>query len=167
MELKNEQLVALRLGHLNTVQGIVGRLSGFSASAKTFCIAATAALIGFLSDHPGANLLPIGIFGISSFWLLDAYYLGMERSARDAFDKIAARPLMEADNQEISIGGLKGSMFFSSLFSGSALLFYLPFLLGFLLLVLVLGTELEVNRPSIDSRPQEVGEGVLVTPRVR
>lgn len=95
-KLSSDALVQLRLGHLNIVQGIIGRLAGYSATVKNFSItlAAAAVAVNLAQDQKG--LLGIAIAAVGLFMLIDAYYLSQEKAFRDLYDEVAGRPLSEA-----------------------------------------------------------------------
>ena len=91
-----DKLVDLRIAHLNMVQGAVARMSGFSASAKTFCITILAAIIA-LAVQAGTSKLALGaIVAVICLGLLDLYYLTLELRFRSAYERIATRPLDQA-----------------------------------------------------------------------
>lgn len=47
-----DKLVDLRIAHLNMIQGVISRMSGFSASAKNFCVTVSAAIIAVAFQKP-------------------------------------------------------------------------------------------------------------------
>lgn len=93
--------VQLRLGHLNMVQGIIGRVAGFSATVKNFSVtlAAAAVAVNLAEDQKG--LLWIALGAVLLLLIIDAYYLAQEKAFRDLYDEIAERPLSQADDLRI------------------------------------------------------------------
>ena len=98
--LTNDQLVAMRLSHLNMIQAIILRMSGFSASAKNFCITLLGAIIGVSFQRPLPMLIPAAAFIVLLFLVLDVYYLAQERRFRVFYDAVAKR--------DVSLGGQLG-----------------------------------------------------------
>ena len=94
--LGEDSKVQLRLGHLNMVQGIIGRVAGFSATAKNFSVtlAAAAVAVNLAEDQKG--LLWIALAAALLLLIIDAFYLAQEKAFRDLYDEIASRPLAEA-----------------------------------------------------------------------
>lgn len=111
-ELENDSLVALRLGHLHMVQGVIGRLAGYSATVKNFTITiatATVALTLAGSEETGkVAILSIAFAAVALLALLDTYYLALERGFRNLHNEIATRPLAEAADLAIRRGRLDG-----------------------------------------------------------
>lgn len=128
-----DTLVQLRLGHLNMVQGIIGRLSGFSATAKNFSVTLAAAAVGVNISQDTKGLLWIALAAVALLLIVDAYYLAHERAFRDLYDEIAQRPLEEAKDLGITRPPLK---VLRALGSFSVWFFYLPQLVVVLLLLM-------------------------------
>ena len=102
LNLTDEALIQLRLGHLNMVQGIIGRLAGYSATVKNFSVtlAAAAVAVNLAKDQTG--LLWIAIAAVVLFMVIDAYYLAQEKAFRDLYEEIAKRPLPKATDLRIN-----------------------------------------------------------------
>jgi len=73
-------------GYLTILQGVIGRMASNSASAKTWCIALVSAIIVVVSDKGEAGFVWIALVPVVLFFLLDAYYLGLERQFRDRYN---------------------------------------------------------------------------------
>jgi uncharacterized membrane protein YjjP (DUF1212 family) len=123
VELSPDNLVELRLGHLNMIQGIIGRLAGYSATVKNFSVTLAAAAVAVTSAGGHRNLLWVALAGITLLGLLDTYYLAQERAFRTRFADIAARPLAEATSLAIDRANLRP---FKAAASFSVWAFYLP-----------------------------------------
>lgn len=102
-----EVLVQLRTTHLTLVQGVISRLAGNSATAKNFSITilAGAVVTAVGTERWSIPLLTLALLAPLAFGLLDAYFLGLEHSARRLYDDIAARPLEQAEDMAIAIRG--------------------------------------------------------------
>jgi len=118
-----DALSQLRLGHLNMIQFVVGRLAGSSASAKTFSATLAAAAVAVTFTDKLAVLLWIPAVAVALLGLLDAYYLAQEKAFRDRYEEVAARPLVEATNLSIKRPPLR---FLEALRSFSVWGFYAP-----------------------------------------
>ena len=129
-ELSDDKLADLRVAHLNIVQGIISRISGFSANAKNFCITITAALVAVMFDKELSELAWAGFAVIVVFLFIDSYYLGLERKYRDLYRDICTAPLTSAADLRISVKPLRLSGILSPLKSTSVWPFYAALLAG-------------------------------------
>jgi hypothetical protein len=85
--------------HLEFVQQIIARLNGNSFQLKTWAVTLTAGLFALSErSHPGFAALAIG--PILVFWILDAYYLTLERQYRGLYKHLCEH----AEDQEYSKG---------------------------------------------------------------
>src|SRR5947208_1299956 len=101
--------------YLTILQGVITRMASNSASAKTWCIALVSAIIVVIADKGQPGYVWISIVPVGLSFLLDAYYLGLERQFRDRYnDFIAKLHDGKAQVDDVFIvtpgGGLKGSM---------------------------------------------------------
>jgi hypothetical protein len=111
------------------IQGIILRLSGFSANAKNFCITILAAVIGISFQHHLALLIAAAAFVIITFAALDTYYLAQERRFRAFYADVAARPLSDAHQLELAPPKLDFSQYLAGALSFSTGGFYLLLLI--------------------------------------
>jgi len=72
--------------YLNNLQAAINRMATNSASSKTWCITLVSAVIVFASDKDKPDSVWMALIPISLFFLLDAYYLGLERRYRDLYN---------------------------------------------------------------------------------
>ena len=116
--------VNLHVAHLNMIQGIIGRMSRFSANAKNFCITICAAIIAvaFQQQTSVLNWVAVGIVVI--FFLMDAYYLSLERRYRDFYEEVAARDVAANADMSLKTNPLSLADFSNALVSISVLPFY-------------------------------------------
>lgn len=79
--------------HLEMLQGVIGRLAGNSASCKTWCVSLTSALAvvaaGQQLNRP--RILSVAALPIVLFYMLDAYYLGLERRFRSCYESFVKK----------------------------------------------------------------------------
>ena len=118
--LGSEALASLRVGHLQMIQGIVGRMSGSSAALKGFCISVTAAVVALQANELGSRLWWLLVV-VALFALCDAGYLRMERDFRKLYGVIAARPLDDAADMRIERPKSHASAYVGAMTSWSGL----------------------------------------------
>ncbi len=101
--------------YLTILQGVIGRMASNSAGAKTWCIALVSAIIVVIADKGRPGYIWISLVPVGLLFLLDAYYLGIERQFRDRYNDFIAK--LHRGNAEVndvfivtSGGGVSGSM---------------------------------------------------------
>lgn len=129
----------MKIAHLGMVQGIVARLSGFSASAKNFCITIVAALVAVAFQKPVPGLIWAGVAVPLLFAALDAYYLAQERRFRDYYNEICARSLVDCADMRITPTPLQKRSIVKAFFSVSVFVIYAAFALGMCFLLCLAG----------------------------
>ena len=117
--------------HLNILQGIITRMSNYSAACKTSCITIITALLAFAASSNHLDLIWLCFLPVLLFTLLDSYYLSMERQVVDQYKtvvaKIHAESLQITDLFVVKIEGrdfVAISKAFESLSSHSIWFFY-------------------------------------------
>jgi hypothetical protein len=134
MLLKEESLVALRVAHLSMIQGVITRMSGFSASAKTFTITILAGLTAISLQADSIELGVIAMIGAFTLFLLDTYYMTLEVRFRNFYDEVVARDLEQAANLIIAPSINQGDTK-KAISSKSNWLFYGPVLVACVLFI--------------------------------
>jgi hypothetical protein len=76
---------------LNMIQAVINRLAGNSFLLKGWTVTLVAGLMGFASADSSRGFALIAVFVVIVFGTLDAYYLALERSYRELYDREAAR----------------------------------------------------------------------------
>lgn len=147
------------LEHLKYLQDIIKRMADNSFKIKGWCITLTSALLGLLvaSENVSNKEMIIVVVPVIGFWLMDTYYLNLERIFRDRYEsdveKIKNKKLDEVNLFSYSKRILKGNKtkivyesiekylkfigknivkvlnFISVFFSSSMLLTYIPIIL--------------------------------------
>ncbi len=135
--LTGESLVQMRIAHLSMIQGVISRLSGFSASAKNFCITVMAALVAVAFQKPVPALVWAGITVPILFALLDAYYLAQGKRFRDLYEAVSAAPVAIAGEMSLKSRALNSALVLKSMLSLSVGGFYLALLTGMSILLYV------------------------------
>jgi hypothetical protein len=105
------------------IQGIVGRMSGISATLKGFCVTATGAIIALKGDELGARIFWLLVL-VALFAMCDAGYLRMERDFRRLYATVAKRPLLAAEDMAIERPTGHASGYIGSMVSWSVAAFY-------------------------------------------
>ena len=77
--------------YLNTLQAVINRMATNSASCKTWCITLVSAVFVFASDKDKPDSVWMALIPISLFFLLDAYYLGLEHQYRDLYNDFVGK----------------------------------------------------------------------------
>lgn len=78
-------LVSLRTAHLGMIQGVISRMSGFSATAKNFAVTVGVAIVAISFGKGASALLWAGIAATAVFFLMDAYYHLLEIRFRELY----------------------------------------------------------------------------------
>lgn len=125
--------------YLTILQAVIGRMASNSAGAKTWCIALVSAIIVVVADKGDPGYVWIALVPVGLFFLLDAYYLGLERQFRERYnDFIGKLHEGNAEVEDVFIvtpgGGLTGSMKAALMACGSVSVWPFYFLLALMLL---------------------------------
>lgn len=114
--------------HLAMVQGIVQRMASSSASCKTWCITLVAAVLVVAAERRAPAYTAISLLPVLLFFFLDAYYLGLERCFRAAYDcfidKLHAATIVPEDLYSLSPLGSASRATVDAIFSLSVWPFY-------------------------------------------
>jgi high-affinity Fe2+/Pb2+ permease len=126
--------------HITLLQGIITRMSNYSASCKTWCITLVTAILAFTAEGNRVHLSWVCFYPILLFLLLDAYYLSMERQIvaqhRDFVNKLHNNALQVSDFFSVKMEGRSSKAIyktFQTIGSHSIWFFY-----GFLTMVILL-----------------------------
>lgn len=71
--------------HMTILQGIIGRMGDNSRSCKVWCVTLAYAILVLVVRVGDANHAFIALLPTTLFFVLDAYYLALERSFRGAY----------------------------------------------------------------------------------
>lgn len=125
MALSEDSKVAFRIAHLNMIQGAITRMSGFSASAKTFTVTILAGLAAVSLQADKAQLGLIALLTTIVLGVIDVYYMTLEHRFRAFYEHVVSRNLDRAD--DLTIKPLKRSGDVMRALNGKPTqLFYLP-----------------------------------------
>ena len=132
--------------YLGFIQSVITRMGQNSFQSKSWCITIVAALAAILfnnsKDEQQSSPCVVGMVGILSvllFWLLDSYYLYLERGYRQLY-KIAAG-LVEGQtcapyDMEIPKEWLRGGRYVRAVFSKSVFPFYLAIIIAMVIIMI-------------------------------
>lgn len=125
MALSEDSKVALKIAHLNMIQGAIARMSGFSASAKTFTITILAGLAAISLEADKAKLGFVALLATIVLGVIDVYYMTLELRFRALYEDVRGRSLDLADDLDIKPLKRSGDIR-RALNSTPTKLFYLP-----------------------------------------
>ena len=77
--------------YLTMLQNVITRMAGNSASCKTWCVTLVAAIAALGVNAEEHRLVLLALLPILIFFLLDGYYLGLERDFRDKYNTFVDR----------------------------------------------------------------------------
>jgi hypothetical protein len=76
-----------RLKYLDLIQAVIGRMSSNQFTIRSSSVGLGSAIIGYAASKDGrVDAAYLGAFAAAIFWILDAYYLGLERCYRDLYN---------------------------------------------------------------------------------
>ena len=128
----------MRVAHLNMIQSVISRMSGFSAGVKNYCLVVVVALVGLYSQRPNEWLLAIAVVALVWFAYLDAHYLRLERAVRRKFDAVRRSSLDAECDFDVAADEADKPSFTEVAKSWSIRGFYLPLFVGLLVVPFVL-----------------------------
>lgn len=115
--------------HLGILHGVIERMAGNSAAAKTWCITLVSAILVVVADssQPGYAFLALG--PTSLFLILDVYYLSMEKGFRNSYEefvkKLHDKTLTAGHLYSVKPEGVSFGLHLESFFSIATFPFYL------------------------------------------
>ena len=72
--------------HLNIMQSVIQRMAEHSRSCKVWCVTLVSAVLVLSARTENADHTLIALIPTFLFWVLDAYYLGLERGFRASYN---------------------------------------------------------------------------------
>lgn len=106
--------------HLKLIESVISRLAKNSFSLKGWSITITTALFAFAGVRENVLFLYIGLIPIVFFWLLDSYYLWLEKKYRGLYDRVR---VAETTDFDMSVKGIPARF---PIFTFSEWPFYIP-----------------------------------------
>lgn len=81
--------------HMDYVQDVITRLANNSFLTKGWALTLASALVGFAVTQKSAEIALAALVPAATFWLLDTYYLRLERAFRAMYNDIADKTLRD------------------------------------------------------------------------
>ena len=124
----NEESPAVQ-SHLTIMQGVISRMAENSRSCKVWCVTLVGATLVLVARTGEPQHALIALVPTLLFWVLDAYYLGLERRFRRSYTafvgKVHDGKIVTADLFDVAPSGSEIGQFCWALFrSFSVLPFY-------------------------------------------
>jgi hypothetical protein len=123
----NECSTAVQL-HLNIMQSVIQRMASNSANCKAWCITLVSAILVVVADKGIARYAIFAAIPTFLFFLLDAYYLALERCFRRSYNlfvgKVHAGSVASIDFYVVRPIGSLRSEYLTAIGSFSIWLFY-------------------------------------------
>lgn len=110
--------------HMEFIQAAITRMAQNSFLAKGWSITLTTALLGIAIRDGAYQFALLGLLPVLMFWILDAYYLALERSFRKLFD-VAKGQYSSTPSFDMGAKATPGSVF-RAMFDGVAPLVHAP-----------------------------------------
>ena len=127
--------------HLNLLQNVIQRMAENSRYCKIWCVTLISATLFFIARTEQPQSVFIAVFPTLAFWLLDAYYLALERGFRESYKEFVAKihgnELTLSAIYKIHTTGSRFKLFMCSLTSMSILLCY-PVITGVIFLAFII-----------------------------
>jgi hypothetical protein len=119
--------------YLDLLQGVITRLGGNSFQLKGWSVALASVIIGLTAKDSHPTLSWLALIPVGAFWVLDAYYLAMERLYREryvaavpALQTAAQPPVAAAKLYDMNVGDVRVGGWWSAFASRSVMLAHLP-----------------------------------------
>ncbi len=77
--------------HVGIMQGVITRMADNSRSCKMWCVTLAAAVLFLSARADEANYALVALVPAALFWVLDAYYLALERVFRASYNAFVAK----------------------------------------------------------------------------
>lgn len=115
-----------RVKHLEMIQGVINRLAGNSLAIKGWTAGLVTAVLAFAVEGNDPWRAVIAAVPLVALWILDAYYLNLERQYRKLFIEVADWS-PDKRNWKMAYDSAQGD--WPAALSESVIVFYLPLLL--------------------------------------
>lgn len=131
-----------KIFHLNMIQQTITRMSNNSFSLKGWAVGIMIAIYSFAGENTYKAVV-VTLIPLIVFWLLDGYYLTLERKFRELYNNIRLREEktidfdMSYENIVINIKDIKKYCFISAFLSKTILPFYLVCIITTLIIYFV------------------------------
>lgn len=132
-----------KIKYLEMIEGIISRLASHSFSIKNWFVISLGGLLLFCLNHSGNKGLGVAFVVTIAFYLIDTYYLFLERCFRKKYNQALSG---ECDLFDLDIRAIKNEIsMWSAMKSLSLLLYFITFILLFLLGIVTNYTALKTS----------------------
>ena len=131
-----------KIGHLNMIQEIITRMGNNSFLLKQWSVGIMVAIYAFAGKSSHKAVI-VTIIPLIVFWLLDSYYLMLERKFRCLYDEVRMKKEEEIDFDmsfnfiKVNMNDVKKYCFLKILFSKTILSFYIVCILTTLMIYFI------------------------------
>ncbi len=127
-----------KLKHLDFIQGVINRLSTNSFLLKGWSVILVSALFALSTGNSNIKFIILAYLPALAFWGLDAYFLALERSYRDLYEKVRIKDPEEIDFS-MKLEGLSGGtrMWWDTFFSKTLIIFHGSIVIAIIVVLLV------------------------------
>jgi hypothetical protein len=139
MNISPEKLAELRVKQLDMLQANVARMASVGVSLKNYCITITTAVCGFAITLKQPGLALLALLPITTFAMLDAQYLRIERRFRGLFDRVRCEDWGAFPSFEINPKNAPRESFYRNVFSWSIYYFYAPLAIAVAVVAIIAG----------------------------
>lgn len=127
-----------RIRYLEAIQRIIDRLSNTSFILKGWAVSLVAGLMVLAANGTNQGYVLIAYIPIVVFWLLDAYFLMMERQYRKLFEKNSDLA-QELEHFTLKRDKATFAMFAEAVVSITILMAYIPLIASTLIAMFIIG----------------------------
>lgn len=113
-----------KLKHLEFIQSVINRMATNSFLFKGWAITVAAILSTYASTQSKDRIVILSVFVTVAFWLIDSFYLSLERCYRDYYEEVAAA---KPNNTNLSMklsAGSNPSKWVNAALSRTLIIFY-------------------------------------------
>ncbi len=120
-----------KVEHLKMIQSIIDRMGNNSFMLKGWGIGVMIAIFAFAGKGKEAECVIFTIIPLIIFWLLDSYYLFLERKYRELYNEVRIKDEseinfdMNPNEVKIKLSDVNKKSYFSAMFSKTTVLFYI------------------------------------------
>ena len=118
-----------KISHLQMIQSIIDRMGKNSFSLKGWAVGVMAAIYAFAGQNFNKAVI-VTLIPLIIFWILDSYYLMLERKYRRLYDEVRNKDNNKIDfdmnfnNVSLKMGEIKKIKFIRNIFSKTEWPFY-------------------------------------------
>lgn len=129
-----------KIEHLKMIQTIIDRMGHNSFMLKGWAIGVMIAIFAFAGKGKEAECVLFTIIPLIIFWLLDSYYLFLEKKYRLLYDDVRIEKeedidfSMNPNNVNIKVGDINKKSYFAVVVSKTEILFYITCIVTTLLI---------------------------------